>query len=263
MSLQNQTDAADAALYALNWQEREVAFPFNKGSVTYVFRRAQNQVWIGNEPVNEAARFYEMSKSETVIKRGGVREDHGDSSEAYAWLWDRLALRAFITKEDGTTQDIDLTPETRKTIKPIHKELGVNATCAYRCEVLEDRTEETLSGGNYFVRVYHGSAKAEALVGVFCVSFWDELTRRKHKNSIVQRSERRGTDLVSTIDPAIFPMAEMFDKLVQSVEGAGVFDGEGNGKPATLEDLRKNADFFLKVDLMAALITHWEDRTGK
>jgi hypothetical protein len=260
--MSNQADANNAALYALNWTEREVTLPFNKGSVTYVFRRAKNEVWIGNEPVNEAARFYEMSKSETIIKRGGVREDHGDSSEALAWLWDRLALRAFITKEDGTNNDIELTPETRKAIKPIHKELGVNATCAYRCEVLEDRTEETLSGGNYYVRVYHGSAKAEALVGVLCFTFWDENTRRKHKNSIIQRSERRGTDLVSTIDPAIFPMAAMFDSLVQSIEGAGISDGE-NVRPATVEDLRKNADFFLKVDVMAALITHWEDRTGK
>jgi hypothetical protein len=265
--MSNQADADKPTLYALNWQENQVAFPFNKGTHTYTLRRPKKSTWEGAKPINETVEFFLKDPGESVIKRGGVREENAAPSGGYAWLFKRLVTSLVEVLPDANGQPVEkvypISDELLDKIKGKRQEACINATCFYYVKPLKDLTEETLDGGVYFFDVYRGTSENDPYVGKFAIEYWDKAMRHEYRKSVVTRSHQED-DAIKTTTTVNYGLAlTYFDKLVRDAEGPGVADESGNVRPALVDDLRKEADDFLKIDVMAAAIKYWEAEGGK
>lgn len=254
------TDAPNAALYALDWQEINAPIPFNNREVIHTLRRPLDSTTIGNQAgVNESAKFRALIKAEEIVS-GNVTQPKRDDSEAYKFLWNRCILR--MTGYDGEGIETPLTDENRKDCQARHREIAVDAFTQYRTDILPEKTQETFRGGVYCVRVWQGRRKADdTFVGDFYVNFWSEAQRSNYKGAIAGRSERRGKDVVNTYEVPIFETAKLYDALIERIDGAGVTDGD-TVRPATKAELVAHTQIFLKEAVMAELFLHWEKIVG-
>jgi hypothetical protein len=254
--MQNDADnTAPGALCALDWPFYNVTFAYNDGEVTHRLRRPQRQARDGNDFVNEAVKFFALTKSETFIKNGKRRTPAASDDATHNWLYDRLIkdVQGFeMPFGDGFCDELNV----------IYKKQALNAMAAYRVEILHEKTRRTMKGGSYVVKAWHGPESAEHLVGEFTFDFWSEATKSAYKRSISIVEERKGEEVVETVDMSMFEYLKVFDACIQSATGCGVTVGD-EVRPATVAELREHADDFLKLRIAVLLVTQWERVQGK
>lgn len=251
------SDEPEAGLYALDWPYFNAEIEYRGGVVVHKLRRTQREARDGNQGnqfVNEAAKFFVLLNSETTVKRGGERRTAVSDNHAYDWLYGRLIV-------DATGYEVPFGNAFAGQLKTIHKKRALNLMSGYRVEIQHDQTQETMSGGTYVVRAWHGPDEDERLVGDFTFEFWNEPLQRAYRNSIAFISKRRGEDTIENVDVPMIEYLKVFDACIRSASGCGVTMGE-TVQPAALPELKVHTDDFLKMRLAVALVQHWENVTG-